>query len=190
VAEGSATLPFFFYHIPGLTGCQVPIHEFYEQASELIPNFRGIKYSSLDLVSLGWCLKIKRAYPTHQMFWGCDEALPCALDYGLQAAIGSTYNFMAPIHHLIIASQTKGEREKMMDWLFVVQDYIKSSKKHSKGGSLIPVLKVTMSFMSGLEMGPVRLPLETLSEAERSSLLKDFDKLCLGENIEKAKLLL
>ena len=95
VASGSPSLPFYYYHIPGLTGVDhLPMDEFYSLAVDRIKNFRGIKFSSTDVVVLGSCLKIRNPLPDHDLFWGVDEAINIAADHGLDACIGSTYNMV------------------------------------------------------------------------------------------------
>ena len=92
IAAAAPSIPFYYYHIPGLTGVHEPMDEFYALAIKDIPSFRGIKYSSIDVVTLGSCLKIRKNYPQHEIFWGTDEAIIIAIDHGMECAIGSTYN--------------------------------------------------------------------------------------------------
>ena len=94
LAAAAPSLPFYYYHIPGLTGVDLPLDDFYSLAIQQIPNFRGIKFSSTDIIVLGSCLKIRNKHPMHDVFWGVDEANTVAFDHGMDACIGSTYNMV------------------------------------------------------------------------------------------------
>ncbi len=48
VAEAVPQLPVYFYHIPVLTGCNVPMYDFLIEAASAIPNLAGIKYTHED----------------------------------------------------------------------------------------------------------------------------------------------
>jgi len=185
IAAAAPSIPFYYYHIPGLTGVHEPMDEFYALAIKDIPSFRGIKYSSIDVVTLGSCLKIRKNYPQHEIFWGTDEAIIIAIDHGMECAIGSTYNMMAPIGRLIMELQRMGDRDGMMEWLFFVQDLIKAYKELAKDSSFIGVMKAITSLVTGLEMGPVRPPLASASD--QPTLSKAVENLGIIGKIEEAK---
>ena len=52
-------MPVYFYHIPVLTGVSIPMYEFLERISEMLPNFAGIKYTQEDLMDFMKCLNYK-----------------------------------------------------------------------------------------------------------------------------------
>ncbi len=45
VAEAVPNMPLYFYHIPVLSGCFVPMYDFLQEASKTIPNLVGVKYT-------------------------------------------------------------------------------------------------------------------------------------------------
>jgi len=178
VADAAPDLPFFYYHIPELTGVILPIHEFYGMATSEIPNFRGVKYSSLDTLSLGYCLKFKQDHPNHQLFWGKDGDIIGALDHGIEAAIGSTYNFIPELARDVMECQKLGDRHGATKTLFKIQCYVRFINERTSGSPLA-VQKETMSFISKINMGPVRLPLLNVTcindfQEELSDILRDF----------------
>lgn len=189
IAASAPSLPFYYYHIPGLTGCQVPIDEFYSAAvvnsAVDFPNFRGVKFSSTDVISLGSCLQIRNQHPEHEIFWGVDEALIVAIDWGLQCGIGSTYNMMAPVGRLIMELQRRGQREAMMNWLLFLQEVVKTFKRLAKESSMIAVMKTTATLITGLQLGPVRVPLANVED--QSKLAKELESLKLVTKIQEAE---
>ena len=55
IAACAPNLPFYYYHIPILTGANFSMIEFLELADEQIPNLGGIKFSNNDIIGLRQC---------------------------------------------------------------------------------------------------------------------------------------
>ncbi len=106
------------------------------------------------------------------MLFGSDEMLLSGLCGGAHGAVGSTYNFAAPLYHKIIhafeggdlteARRLQGLSVKMLRHLF---DY---------GGH--PAFKAMMKFI-GLDCGPSRLPLVTLRSDQLATLESEMEAL-------------
>lgn len=151
--------PFYYYHIPVKTGVDITGSAFLEQALPRIPTLKGIKYSHSDLMDLGQCLDI--AGDNLQVLFGQDENLLAALALGVDGAIGSTYNFAAPLYHHLIAAYQQGEIEVAR---------ADQAKARQLAGLLhqyrdIVGTKAAMRAI-GIDCGPARLPLRSLSEEE------------------------
>ena len=58
VASGAPELPFYYYHIPILTGSTIDMAGFLRQASERIPNLHGLKYTAPLLHEYQACLRL------------------------------------------------------------------------------------------------------------------------------------
>ena len=94
IASGAPNLPFYYYHIPMLTGSTLDMVEFLTQGAKSIPNLVGLKYTDTKLYEFQNCLEL--AAGRFDVVWGCDEMLLGALATGGRGAIGSTYNIAAP----------------------------------------------------------------------------------------------
>lgn len=110
VASTAPDLPFYYYHIPVLSGGHFSMTRFLELAAETIPNLAGIKYSNLDIMEFQACLAYKNG--KYDMLWGSDEALLSGLAAGAKGAVGSTYNYAAPLYHKIIKAFNDGNHEE------------------------------------------------------------------------------
>ena len=110
VADAAPDLPFYYYHIPGLTGGYFSMLEFLQQADGVIHNLAGIKFSAPDLLDFQAC----KAYLNgkYNLLWGIDEALLSGLAAGADGAVGSTYNYAAPLFNQIIRYFENGDFEK------------------------------------------------------------------------------
>src|SRR5438067_649712 len=72
-----------------------------------IPNLAGLKFTNSDLATFQRLLRLRDG--RFDVVWGFDEYLLAALALGAEGAVGSTYNFAAPLYHRIIAALAKGD---------------------------------------------------------------------------------
>ncbi len=159
IAKAAPDTPFYYYHIPANTGVDFPMIEFLRRGNREIPTLAGIKYSHSDMMDLGQCLEFENG--TYQIFFGQDENLLSALALGVQDAIGSMYNFAAPLFLRIIDAFNQG-------------DFKTARQAQSRARQLADVLQrfhdvvATKAAMRaiGIDCGPPRLPLHRLSEEE------------------------
>jgi len=162
VSLAAPDTPFYYYHIPVKTDVPISGSAFLLEAKERIPALAGIKYSHSDMLDLGQCLDI--AGDTLQVFFGQDENLLAALALGVHGAIGSTYNFATPLYHRLIDAFQAGDLSTARAW-------------QAKSRALATVLHESRDIVGtkaamraiGIDCGPVRLPLRSLSEEEYKS---------------------
>jgi N-acetylneuraminate lyase len=95
VAAAAPNLAVYFYHIPLLTNAYFPMLELLEKVADRISNFTGIKYTHNDLMDFNNCLRFKDG--KYDILWGWDETFLAGLAMGAKGAVGSTYNFAAPL---------------------------------------------------------------------------------------------
>ena len=88
VAAGAPELPFYYYHIPSLTGSALDVADFLRRAVDRIPNLAGLKYTDTALHEFQRCVELNDGQ--FDVVWGCDEMLLGALATGTRGAIGST----------------------------------------------------------------------------------------------------
>lgn len=167
VATAAPTTPFFYYHIPSMTGVDLPMRDFLAAAAAHIPSLAGIKYTHDDLDDFEACLR--HAAGRFEMLFGRDEILLDAVDRGATAAIGSTYNFMASRYRAMLAAHGRGDSSAARDEQDAAARVIDVMLRH--GG--LPAGKSMMA-MAGVDCGPVRLPLESLDAEARTSLRADL----------------
>jgi N-acetylneuraminate lyase len=170
VAAAAPGVPFYYYHIPPLTGLQFPMPDFLEAAAGRIPTLAGIKFSSPDLMAYQRCLRSGEG--RFDIPWGVDEHLLSALAVGGVGGVGSSYNFAAPVYRRLIAAFEKGDlaaaREEQFRSVRLIQllaefGYMAASK-------------ATLEFL-GVDVGPARLPNANLTPEQRSRLAAALDRL-------------
>lgn len=90
---GAVGIPFIYYHIPERTGFRID-ERFFEKLVA-IEGVAGMKYSSGDLVLQERLQNV--GGPGFKIYCGSDETFLPAACMGACGAIGSTYNFLAPL---------------------------------------------------------------------------------------------
>lgn len=172
VAKAAPELPFYYYHIPSMTGLNVQVSRFLELASGRIPNLAGVKFTHDDLDDLQACLQSSSG--PWDMLFGRDELLLSVLQLGAQGAVGSTYNFAAPLFQRIIAAHAQGEEEVAAGLQRVATEIIE--RLATAGGSALANFKRYFSLLSGIDCGPVRLPLSEPTDEQFSAARQAVDQ--------------
>lgn len=170
IAAGAPDLPFYYYHIPALTGSAIDLVEWLPVASERIGNLVGIKYTDTRLHEYQGC----QSWQNQQMdvLWGCDEMLLGALSVGARAAIGSTYNFMAPVYHNLIAAYQAGDLAEARSLQLLTIRVIACLMKYT----FQTAAKRLMAEL-GVPLGGCRLPLVPFKDANWEALNRELTEL-------------
>ena len=107
IAAAAPDTPFYFYDIPALTGVTFSMPEFLEKAPACIPTLAGIKFTNPDLMAYQFVLRA--AGGAWDVPFGVDEHMLGALAMGARGAVGSGFNFAAPIYHRMLAAFERGD---------------------------------------------------------------------------------
>lgn len=166
VAAAAPDLPFYYYHIPSFTGVNFPMIDLLKAVDTTMSNFAGIKYTYEDFKDFLSCLHFKDG--AYDMLWGRDANLLPALSIGVKGAVGSTYNYIAPVYYDLIQAFNNHELEKAQQ---LQQQSVDMSTLLEKYGNSIPIRKTYMRLV-GLDCGPVRLPLKNISK-ENFELMRE-----------------
>lgn len=160
----SGDLPFYYYHIPALTGVDLPMVPFLQVAADDIPRLRGMKYTHLDFMEFRRCLELDNG--RFELFWGRDEYLLATVAMtGAKAAVGTSYNYAAPTYLEMIDAFRAGrldEARKLSASVFELIDVLLGMGGIAAGK--------TMLAMRGIDCGPVRPPLNNLSHDQKERL--------------------
>jgi N-acetylneuraminate lyase len=164
VAAAAPGLPFYYYHFPGLSGVTIPAFDVLRLAADRIPNLAGIKFTHMNLMDYAACVRWDGG--RFDILFGCDEMMLGGLAMGATGAIGSTFNYAAPVYHRIMAAFAGG-------------DLSTARKEQARANAMIEVLirfggmppaGKTFMRLIGLDCGPVRLPLYPLTDAQAETL--------------------
>lgn len=176
VADVVPDMPFYFYHIPVLTGVGFNMIDLLNEVDGLIPNFCGIKYTHEDFMDFLSCLRFQNG--KYDMLWGRDENMLSALVLGAKGAVGSTFNYAAPLYHKLIQAFEENDLETARQEQQRSIDMIRLLGKY--GG--IATGKAFMKAI-GLNCGEFRLPVRNMTDSDLINFKKDleaiaFDSYC------------
>ncbi|XP_077463363.1 N-acetylneuraminate lyase [Stigmatopora argus] len=172
VASMAPSLPFYYYHIPALTAVNLPVSDLLEGMEALIPSFRGVKFSSSDLMDLGQC--VNHIPPHWSILYGVDEQLLAALAMGAHGAVGSTYNYLGNHMKKLLSEFESGNLAQAKTLQFQLQELISHAVKV---GFDVGVNKQLMVDVSGLRLGPPRLPIMPCPKAHAASIKQKYQQI-------------
>lgn len=160
VAAAAPALPFYYYHIPSLTGVKIRAEELLDGIQDKIPSFQGLKFSDTDLLDFGQCVD-----QNHQrqfaLLFGVDEQLLSALVLGATGAVGSTYNYLGKKTNQMLEAFEQKDLASALNYQFRIQRFINYVTKLGFG---VSQTKAIMTLVSGIPMGPPRLPLQKATQ--------------------------
>ena len=170
IACGAPKLPFYFYHIPALSGVFLPMLPFLKAVDGRIPNFAGIKYTYESLYEYNQC----RLYANGKfdMLHGQDETILAALAMGgAQGGIGGTTNYNGRELAGIIEAWKAGDIELARERQNFAQEVINvicNYRGNIVGGKRIMKL-------IGLDLGKNRTPFQNMTDEEEKMMKKELE---------------
>ncbi len=170
VASVVPDMPFYYYHIPVLTGVGFAMYDLLKAVDGKISNFAGIKYTHEDFMDFLSCLHFQNG--KYDMLWGRDENMLPALSIGAKGSVGSTFNYSAPLYNNLIAAFEKGNLKEAAQLQQLSIDMIRLLGKY--GG--IATGKAYMKVL-GLDCGKFRLPVKNMSDSDFELFKKDVQAL-------------
>lgn len=170
IAAAAPATPFYYYDIPSMTGVSFPMAEFLNQAPERIPTLAGLKFTNPDLMAYQLCLR--EGEGKWDLPFGVDEHMLGALAMGAKGAVGSGFNFAAPIYLRMISAFRAGDCEAARLEQFRGVQLIQLFA----GLGYMAAAKAAMGFL-GVDVGPARLPNANLGAAQQQALRAELEKL-------------
>ncbi len=183
VADGAPELPFYYYHIPAMTGVEVDAAELLRVGAGRLPMLAGIKFSDPRVHKLQQCRQVRDG--AYDLFFGVDEMLLSGLVAGANGAVGTTYNFAAPLYRRMIDAYEQGDLER-------------ARHCQERANAMVDVilhycgragLKAMMNLM-GHDCGPHRLPLQTARIADVEAMREALEEIGFfdwGRAVEPAR---
>lgn len=170
IAAAAPETPFYFYDIPVMTGVNLSMPDFLALAHERIPTLAGLKFTNPDLMAFQQCRRVQGG--AFDIPWGCDEYLLAALALGATSAVGSTYNFAAPIYHRLWRAFEAGDLATAREEQFRSVQLVAALAPRGFMGGAKAVMK-----MLGVDVGPARLPNGNLDAAQVAELRRELEAL-------------
>ncbi len=176
VAAAAPELPFYFYHIPALTGVDFPMRTFLREAAGCIPNLAGVKFTYENLMDYAQCVALDGG--RFDMLFGRDEILLCGLTLGARGAVGSSYNYAAPLYTRLMAAYAAGDLEAARGLQLRAQEMFLAM-----WGTGLPGMTSGKALMKlvGVDCGAPRLPFVGITPAGRRRLAAALERVGFSE---------
>ena len=168
ITKGAPDLPFIYYHFPAKAGLTIDVVAMLKQCPESLPSLFGVKFTDSKLFDLQSCLEVSNG--RYKLFFGIDEMLLGGLTVGAHGAIGSTYNFTAPLYQRIITAFQNGNLEAANQDQALSAKLVRTFAPYDG----IEGQKAIMSLI-GLDCGKCRSPMNRLSDTAISQLNSDLE---------------
>lgn len=177
IAASAPNLPFFYYHIPVLSGANFTMDAFLKKAKNQIPNLAGVKFTNNNLIDYQHSKKV--ANGKYNLLFGFDELFLNSLSVGATGWVGSTYNQIAPLYLKIKESFEQGDMKKAAELQYKAIRFVEILD--SKGG----YNGVAKSFMKklGLNCGASRFPHNTLNDYELNEVYSLLQKESIADYV-------
>ena len=175
IAACAPNLPFYYYHIPVLSGANLDMVKFLDKASKVIPNLAGIKFTSNDLIGFRQASDFQNA--EFNILFGFDEIFLAGLGFGAQGWVGSTYNHLAPLYYEIKRLFENGENEAAA---VLQQKAIRFVQKLDAVGGFNGAGKGFMKYL-GVDCGPSRFPHNTVEDKVYQLVIEELNNLGLSK---------
>ena len=160
-------IPCILYNVPGRTGCSIPV-PVVEKLSKH-PNIAGIKEASGDM---SYAMKIAHCVgPDFALYSGNDDITIPLMSIGGSGVISVYANVMPAMCHQIVADYLGGNQARALENHL---KYLKLMNDLFLEVNPIPV-KAAMNMM-GLNVGPMRLPLCEMGEANAAVLRRTLEE--------------
>jgi len=170
VAAAAPATPFYYYDIPPMTGLSHSMPDFLERAPAHIPTLAGLKFTNSDLMSYQYVLRAGGG--KWDVPFGFDEHMLGALAMGARGAVGSGFNFAAPIYQRLLRAFAAGDlataREEQFRGVQLIKLFV--------GYGYMGAAKATMQ-MLGVDVGPARLPNTSLDATQSAKLRSELEAL-------------
>ena len=180
IACGAPKLPFYFYHIPALSGVFLPMLPFLKAVDGRIPNFAGIKYTFESIYEYNQC----RLYKNNKfdMLHGQDETiLPSLAMGGAQGGIGGTTNYNGRELVGIIDAWNAGDIETAREKQNFSQEVINVIVNYR--GNIVGGKRIMK--LIGLDLGKNRTPFQNMSDEEEEAMKKELEAIGFFERCNK-----
>ena len=171
IAAAIAPIPFYTYHMPSVTGVNLPMKEFLEKGSREIPNLNGIKFTSNNFMEMLECIRLEDG--RFDILNGFDEMLLCGMAVGARGGVGSTYNYSLSTYRKLYDAFLADDIERARVFQQESVDIVHVIIRHGGG---VRGGKAIMNHL-GIDCGDCRLPFAPYTESEMHRLGEELDRI-------------
>lgn len=171
IAGAAPDLPFFYYSIDYLTGINVDPSKILQRAKDRVPNLVGVKHTSKE---------VRKVYNSSlvdsscfQVLMGTEAEFLPYFSLGIDFPV--TLPYMGTLFYKLKTAYDSGDKNTALN---IQTRMFELDAIRGKYGAGIEVAKAMFDIISGIDVGPVRLPISKLTK-DKYNLLK-LDLMAFG----------
>jgi N-acetylneuraminate lyase len=168
VAAAAPGTPFYFYDIPVLTGVSFRVSDWVGPAADRVRTFAGVKFTNPDLMTFQQL--VRAGGGRFDVLFGMDEQLLAAVILGGRGAVGSVYNFAAPLFNRLLAAAAAGDFATARDLQFRAVELVGVMMRYGYLGAAKELMRAR-----GVDLGPVRLPQTPLTPEQAAAFREEAE---------------
>lgn len=180
IAQSVPETPFYYYHIPVMTGVDYPMVDFLKMAQDQIPNLAGIKYTKENRVDFEMARLVNEG--KFNILSGCDDMLVSGYATGCKGFIGSTYNYAAPLFREMMRLIDSGDVHAANVLQAHLVDVVNVM---AKSGDYFASAKRVMQEL-GVNCGGVRPPLQAVPDSHLDAMMRELDGLGFFDRVNES----
>lgn len=174
ISSAAGDTPFIFYDNPARAHVDFSPNVVLNKLKHSIPNFAGVKLTRCDLECLEQALEA--CGEDGQVLFACDQMLLFGLQLGVEGVVGGAYNHSAGMFNRMMTAHAAGDMASATaehDKAIIMLDTL-----HDHG--MIPAGRYATK-LDGLDVGPPRPPLQSLSNASCVEIANALEAIGLPE---------
>ena len=175
ITSAAPETPFYAYHTQ-MIPVPFSVCDFLTAATGRIPTLVGVKFNSTDMADFTESTNFDSQ--KYDILFGVDECLLASLACGARAAIGSTYNYSAPLYKRLIDAFNAGNLETAQALQLKSIQMVRVLCRYAT----LAAGKAAMKLV-GVDCGPTRPPVRKLTETDFKNLSEQlyaigFEEFC------------
>lgn len=179
VAGAAPNLPYYYYHIPRLSGVAFDTVALLRAVKDRVPNFAGVKFSDFFLAEMMACQQFDSG--RYDILFGSDEMILGALATGAKGAVGSCYGFAAPLWKEIIKAYEARDMELAQAFMAKAVQLVRLI--NSEPGPFQACVKQVIWPLLGFQTGPCRLPQPSMTASQVQQARARLEETSLAEEL-------
>jgi N-acetylneuraminate lyase len=172
IAAAAPSLPFFYYHLPGVTHANILVSELLESAEANMPTLCGVKWVGTSLAD--WFKMVSKYNTTRALLFAPEPKL-ASFSLGMGRGVVLAEDFYAPTYLRMRSAWMRGDAagaNEEQAWKYASEAVFRSYQGNSKR-------RVYERFdLTQLDMGDGRLPQQPFDvNGMQAKLFSDLDKI-------------
>ncbi|XP_017752665.1 PREDICTED: N-acetylneuraminate lyase-like [Eufriesea mexicana] len=173
VSLAAPNTPLLYYHIPSFTHVNIHMGQWLESQNDHIPTLVGIKFTSPNMEEGAQALRACGS--KYVVFLGNDQLVSAGTALGMDSFIITSLNMLP---ELVLETVTEGlVMRNVMRARDNQQRLTSAVMAISRHGTWVETMKVAMSLLTNMNLGPPRAPLCPLPTQAVTSMAKELQGL-------------